>query len=148
MILKWEKKLPIIPPLLIHNKLESDFKVKANYFNSFLASKSILLVRGSHEPNMFQMPGFPNFFFNDRVILKMVNAVNINKAHGQDAISIRMNKLCSKSVVKPLSMIFKNFIDTGTFPDIRKRMILQYCNNSINNHNTFSLGTRFNKIAY
>ena len=148
MILKWEKKLPIIPPLLIHNKLESDFKVKANYFNSFLASKSILLVRGSHEPNMFQMPGFPNFFFNDQVILKIVNALNINKAHGQDVISIRIIKLCSKSVVKPLSMIFKNFIDTGTFPDIRKRMILQYCNNNINNHNTFSLGTRINKIAY
>ena len=101
MILKWEKKLPIIPPLLIHNKLESDFKVKANYFNSFLASKSILLVRGSHEPNMFQMPGFPNFFFNDQVISKMVNALNINKAHGQDATSIRMIKLAVSLLLSP-----------------------------------------------
>ena len=32
-------------------------------------------------------------------------------------------KLCSKSVAKPLSIIFKNFTDTGTFPDILKRMI-------------------------
>ena len=32
-----------------------------------------------------------------------------------------MIKLCSKSVVKPLSIIFKNCIDTGTFPDIWKR---------------------------
>ena len=34
-----------------------------------------------------------------------------------------MIKLCSKSVVKPLSMIFKNFTDTGPFPDIFKRML-------------------------
>ena len=32
-----------------------------------------------------------------------------------------MIKLCGKSVVKPLSMIFNNCIDTGTFPDIWKR---------------------------
>ena len=32
-----------------------------------------------------------------------------------------MIKLCSKSVVKPLSIIFNNCIDTGTFPDIWNR---------------------------
>ena len=32
-----------------------------------------------------------------------------------------MFKLCGKSVVKLLSMIFNNCIDTGTFPDIWKR---------------------------
>ena len=61
------------------------------------------------------------FSFNEEVILKIINALNINKAHGHDDISIRMIKLCSKSVVKPLSIIFKNCIDTGTFPDIWKR---------------------------
>ena len=32
-----------------------------------------------------------------------------------------MIKLCGKPVAKPLSMIFKNCIDTGIFPDIWKR---------------------------
>ena len=32
-----------------------------------------------------------------------------------------MIKLCSKSVVKSLSIILKNCVDTGTFPDIWKR---------------------------
>ena len=32
-----------------------------------------------------------------------------------------MINLCSKSVVKPLSIIFKNCNDTGTFPDIWKK---------------------------
>ena len=33
------KKVPIIPPILIENKLETDFLKKANYFNTFFASK-------------------------------------------------------------------------------------------------------------
>ena len=53
-------------------------------------------------------------------MLQIINALNINKAHGHDDISIWMIKLCGKSVVKPLSMIFNNCIDTGTFPDIWK----------------------------
>ena len=53
-----------------------------------------------------------SFFFNEEVILKIINAFNINKAHGYHDISIWMIKLCSKSVVKPLSMIFNNCMDS------------------------------------
>ena len=45
------KKVPIIPLLLINNKLESDFKIKANYFNSFFASKCTPLINNSTIPN-------------------------------------------------------------------------------------------------
>ena len=64
---------------------------------------------------MFQKTGFPRFFSNEEVILKIVNAFNINKAHGYHDISIWMIKLCSKSVVKPLSMIFNNCMDSFQF---------------------------------
>ena len=37
------KKVPIIPPLLINNKLISDFSVKASCFNDFFASQCIPL---------------------------------------------------------------------------------------------------------
>ena len=33
------KKVPIIPPFLINDELISDFEVKANHFNNFLASQ-------------------------------------------------------------------------------------------------------------
>ena len=33
------RKIPIIPPILKDGKLESDFKIKANYFNNFFASQ-------------------------------------------------------------------------------------------------------------
>ena len=38
------RKIPIIPPILKEGKLESDFKIKANYFNSFFASQYTPLV--------------------------------------------------------------------------------------------------------
>ena len=39
------KNVPIIPPLSINNKLESDFKIKANYFNSFLLQNVLPLLK-------------------------------------------------------------------------------------------------------
>ena len=116
--------VPIIPPLLINNKLESDFKVKANNFNSFFASKCTPLINNSTTPNSLNYVSSArrsSFCVNEEVILNIINALNITKAHGHDDISIRMIKLCGKSIVKPLSMIFNNCIDTGTFPDIWKR---------------------------
>ena len=59
--------------------------------------------------------------FNNEDILKIIKSLNFNKAHGQDDISIRMIKLCGQSIVKPLSIIFKNCIDNGIFPDIWKK---------------------------
>ena len=115
--------MPVIPPLLINNKLESDFKIKANYFNKFFTSKCTPLINNNTMPNSIQCVStarLSSFCFSEKVILKILNDLNINKAHGHGHISIGMIKLCSKSVVKSLS-IFKNCIDTGTFPDIWKR---------------------------
>ena len=50
-----------------------------------------------------------------------MRVLNINKTHGHDEISIRMIKICDEALVKPLSLIYKNCIDTGVFPDIWKK---------------------------
>ena len=50
-----------------------------------------------------------------------MGVLNINKTHGHDEISIRMIKICDEALVKPLSLIYKNCIDTGVFPDIWKK---------------------------
>ena len=44
-----------------------------------------------------------------------------NKAHGHDEISIRMIKLCGKSITEPLSIIFKTSIQSGIFPKTWKK---------------------------
>ena len=54
-------------------------------------------------------------------ILKIGRAPNIDKAHGHNEISVSMIKICDEALVKPLSLIYKNCIDTGVFPDIWKK---------------------------
>ena len=53
--------------------------------------------------------------FNNDGILKIIRSLNINKAH--DSIS----KTCDKAIIKPLSIIYKNSIDTGIFPDLWRK---------------------------
>ena len=50
------EKWPIMPFLLINNKLESDFKIKAYYFNSFFTSKSTPMHLVRH--NIFNRQAF------------------------------------------------------------------------------------------
>ena len=45
-----------------------------------------------------------NFSNND--IEKIIHNLDLNKAHGHDKISIRMIKICGKSICKPLNLIF------------------------------------------
>ena len=55
--------------------------------------------------------------FIDDDILKVIRSLNINKAHGNDHISIRMINICDKAILEALSIIFKSCIDaTGIFP--------------------------------
>ena len=52
---------------------------------------------------------------NDQDILNITHSLNINKAHGYDDISIRLLKICDSSIVKPLPIIFKNCLQSGSF---------------------------------
>ena len=59
--------------------------------------------------------------FNEDEILKIIRALNPHKAHGYDDISIRMIKICDKSLLKPLIILFKNSTKSSHYPDIWKR---------------------------
>ena len=59
--------------------------------------------------------------FNEEEMLKIVRALNIHKAHGHDDISIRMIKICDKSLLKPLTLLFENSTKSSCYPDIWKR---------------------------
>ena len=62
-----------------------------------------------------------SFDIEDEDIYKIIKTLDINKAHGHDEVSIRMLKLCDKSIVKPLSIIFKNCKIKKTFPNLWKK---------------------------
>ena len=41
-------------------------------------------------------------------IIKLIHSLDPNKAHGCDGISIRISKLCTTSISKPLHILFIN----------------------------------------
>ena len=54
-------------------------------------------------------------------MLKTIRALDVDKAHGQDNTSIRMIKLCDKSIIPAISLIYNNCISSGIFPNIWKK---------------------------
>ena len=118
------RKVSLIPPLVINNKLEADFKRKADHFNNLFASKCTPLKNDSVLTTLLEHDSearYSKINFSDDQILKILRALEINKAHGHDEISVRMLKLCDKSIITPLSLLFQNCIDTRTFPDTWKK---------------------------
>ena len=131
------KKTPLIPPLLVNDKLECDFGKKANHFNEFFASKCTPLNNGStlpHSVSNAPTVELSSFQFNDQDILKIIRALHVNKAHGCDDIPIRMIKICDQSIVKFLSIIYQNCLNARNFPDIWKNS-----NIVVNNYRPVSL---------
>ena len=118
-----EKRAQIISPILINSKLISKFKEKANHFNAFFSSQCTPISNYS----MLQLVIIPanaslsSVLFKDKDILKTIHSLSINKAHGYDDISIRLLKICDSSIVRPLSIIFKNCLQSGTFPSNWKK---------------------------
>ena len=59
--------------------------------------------------------------FNEGELPRIIRALNINKVHDHDDISIRMIKICDKSLLKPLTVLFVNSIKSSCYPDIWKK---------------------------
>ena len=99
------RKIPILPPILKEDKLESNFKIKANYFNSFFASQCTPLMNNSKLPdkiNYISVARLTSIKFDNNDILKITRSLNVNKAHGHYSILVKMIKMCDESLVQPL----------------------------------------------
>ena len=90
-----DSKIPLIPPLLVNNKIVSDFTEKANLFNDFFATQCTPLTNNSILPSTISFKTqsrLSSVNFEKEDILKIIRNLNVNKAHGHDNISIRMLK--------------------------------------------------------
>ena len=56
--------------------------------------------------------------FNEDEILKIVRDLNLHEAHGHDDISIKMIKICDKSLLQPLILLFHNSIKSSCYLDV------------------------------
>ena len=90
------KKVPCIPLLFENNKCITDFKKKAELFNSSFSNQCSLIDKNSHFTNKTN-ERLSSIKITDDDILKIIAKLDPNKAHGHDVISIRMKKVCSIS---------------------------------------------------
>ena len=91
------KKIPLIPPLYHQGDFITNFKIKAELFNSFFASQCYLIKNDNKAPSHLNYKTenrllAVNFSIDDNA--KILQNLDPNKAHGHDKISIRMLQLC------------------------------------------------------
>ena len=113
------KKIPCIPPLSENNEYITDFKKKAELFNSFFANQFSLTNKSSQLPRTLSYKTNERLFtirITNNDILKIIAKFDPNRAHGHDKMSIRMIKICSTSICKPLRLIFNHCMDSGIYP--------------------------------
>ena len=116
--------IPVIPPTLVNKNLVTNFKDKAKIFIDFFSKECQPI------PNNSTLPSIQSFETSNRLstvdidskkILKLIQGLNSNKAHGHDGISIRMLKICGSTVIKALSLLFNNCLRDGVFPNDWKK---------------------------
>ena len=107
----WKSKK--IPPLSHKNQYGTDFKERADLFNSF-AEQCFFINNSSKLPSTFlkrkEKVLWPiSFSSND--IPKITWHLHHNKARGHDMISIRMLRICGVPIWKLLEITFKSCIE-------------------------------------
>ena len=114
------RKLPIIPSLYQKNEFVTDFKKKAELFNFFFTDQHSLISNSSRLPSKLEyliQSRLSLITFSTDDIAKIIQNLDPNKAHGHVQISIRLLKLYSTSICKPLEITFHQCLETGTFPN-------------------------------
>ena len=118
------RKIPIILPLSVNEKIITDFNEKANLSNRYFSSRCNPLPNDSKLPEnqtYIVETKLSSFNIEGEDICKIIKTLDINKAHRHDEVSIRMLKLCDKNIVKPLFIIFNNCNLKNTFPNLWKK---------------------------
>ena len=118
-----DRSVPLFPPLLIDDKFVTDIQTKTNILNKFFADQCQRLNNASDllTNQIFLTQSRLGFLdFNEGELLQIIRALNINKAHGNDDIFIRMIKICDRSLLKSLIVMFRNSIKSSCYPDIWK----------------------------
>ena len=127
----------------------SDFKIKSEHFNSYFAAHCPPVKNSSTLPTLkYKTKSRLNSFnINEDDISLIIKNLDSSKAHGWDTISIRMIKLCGKSIATPLKLTFKSMLEEDTFPDDWKRSNVVPVNRDlIKNYRPISLLPIFSKI--
>ena len=97
------KKIPCTPSLFHENKLMTDFRKKADIFNSFFSKQCSVINSDSSLLCKIK--------FSTENIFQIINKLDSDKSHGHNEISIRMLKICGSSVCGPLQIMYKSCVE-------------------------------------
>ena len=112
-------KLLLIPPLLVGNQLVSDFLLKATLFNDYFSKQCTIVDNNSSilaNISFETEESLSTFEIYSGDIVKIIRSLDPNKAHGHDEISICMIKICASLISKPLTILFRNCLESECFP--------------------------------
>ena len=118
-------KIPCIPSLSHQNKYVTDFKEKAEIFNSFFPEQCSFLNNSNKLLSAFLKRTekvISSISLSSNDIAKIIWDLDPNEAHGHNMISIRMLKICGEPISKLLEIIFKSCIRKGRFPSEWKKV--------------------------
>ena len=121
------KKFPCIPSIFHQNRFITDFRGKAELFNSSFANQCSSVQNSSVLPTDFELfrdKSFSNIIFTDNDVGRIISSLDPNKAHGHDMMSIRLLKICGNSINKPLGLIFRACLEHGIFSQNWKKPIV------------------------
>ena len=97
------RKIPRISPLFHGDKCIVDFQEKSEIFNSFFADQNSPISNGSVIPSELSLRAdstLSTCHFAKEDILRIINNLDPNKAHGHDEISSRMLKIRGDSICR------------------------------------------------
>ena len=117
-----KKKQTNIPPILENNHYVTTFQQKAQIFNVYFAEQCQINDNGSILPefNSQTNASISQISISTNQIIDIIQKYSTKKSHGCDDISVAMLQLCASKVALPLSLIFKECLLTGKFPDCWK----------------------------
>ena len=93
-----DRKVTLISSLLI-DKFVTDIETKTNIFKNIFADQCQPLNNASDLPTnqiFLTESRLGSLDFNEGELLQIIRALSINRAHGNDDISIRMTKICDR----------------------------------------------------
>ena len=122
-----KKKNTNIPPVFENGKYISDFKEKSSIFNKYFAIQCQPFDIESTLPVFTPLTSnsLSDITFSHAQIIAIIKKLDSKKANGFDNISAAMLKTCPDEVARPLFLIFKKCLESGSFPSAWKHANVQ-----------------------
>ena len=102
----------------------TNFTRKWICYKFFFAKQCSTIESGGEVPSFLHPKAdksLSNIAFTEKDIEKVKENLDSNKVHGHDMINIRMLKICVKSIITPLLIIYKKSLEEGCFPNEWKK---------------------------